>query len=60
MQIPLLSILIAIVVIAIIWWAVNYFDLPPMVKKIAVFVVVIVSAIWLIGLMTGSNLVALR
>lgn len=56
----LISLLIALVVIALIYWALTYLPLPPMVRQVGVVLLVIIAAIYLIGLVTGHQLVPLR
>jgi heme A synthase len=52
----LVSLLIALVVIALIYYALTNLPLPPMVRQIGTVLLVIVAALYLIGLATGRHI----
>lgn len=54
----LISLLIALVIIALVYWALTALPLPPVVRQIGVVVLVIVAVLYLIGLLTGHRLLA--
>jgi hypothetical protein len=55
----LITLLIGLVVIAVIYWALTYLPLPPMLQRIGIVVLVIVAVIWLIGVVTGHRILPL-
>lgn len=55
----LVTLLIGLVVIAVIYWALTYLPLPPMLQRIGIVVLVVVALIWLIGVVTGKQLLPL-
>lgn len=55
----LISLLIALVVIALLYWALTALPLPPVVRQIGIVVLVIVAVLWLIGVLTGHQIIPL-
>ena len=55
----LVSLLIALVVIALIYWALTALPLPPIVRQVGTVILVIVAVLYLIGVLTGHRILAL-
>jgi uncharacterized membrane protein YwzB len=55
----LISLLVGLIVIALVYWALTYLPLPPVVRQIGVVLLVVLGALWLIGLVTGHQMVRL-
>jgi uncharacterized membrane protein YwzB len=57
---PLISIIVALVVVGIILWALSQFPIDPMISKLIRVLVIVVVAIWIIyalfGLAGGGGL----
>lgn len=56
----LISLLVALVVIALIYWALTALPLPPIVRQVGVVILVIVAVLYLVGLLTGHAIIPLR
>lgn len=55
----IVSILIAIVIIALVWWVLDMIPLPPRIKQIITVLLVIILILWLlqfVGVDTGIRL----
>jgi uncharacterized membrane protein YwzB len=55
----LITLLVGLIVIALIYWALTALPLPPMVRQVGIVILVIVAVLYLIGLLTGHQLVRL-
>ena len=51
----IITLLIVLVLIALAYWVLTALPLPPIVRQIGVVVLVIVSVLYLIGLVTGRH-----
>lgn len=54
----LVSLLVGLLVIAVVYYALTALPLPPVVRQIGVVILVVVAALWLIGLLTGHRILA--
>jgi hypothetical protein len=43
----LISLLVGLIVIALVYWALTYLPLPPVVRQIGVVLLVVLGALWL-------------
>ena len=50
----LISLLIFLVIVAILWWALNSLGLPQPVRVVAIAIIAIVALVFLGGLLTGN------
>jgi heme A synthase len=55
----LITLLVGLIVIALIYWALTYLPLPPVVRQIGVVLLVVLGALWLLGIATGHQIVRL-
>lgn len=54
----LVTLLIGLVVIAIVYYALTALPLPPVVRQVGIVLLVIIGALWLIGVATGHRMLA--
>jgi len=47
----LMTLLVALIIIALVYWVINTLGLPPMVQKIATVVLVVFVCLWLLQLL---------
>lgn len=55
----LVSLLIALVVIALIYYALTALPLPPIVRQVGTVLLVIIAVLYLVGLLTGHRILPL-
>jgi len=55
MELPIISIVVTIIVIALLWWVLTQFVTDPMILKVARVVLVVLVCLWLLGLLTGRG-----
>ena len=59
----LISLLVVLIVLALVYWAITQLPLPPMVRSVAIIIVVLFAVMWLISLIDpglGSGLFSPR
>jgi hypothetical protein len=55
----LISLLVVLLVVAIVYVALTYLPLPPIVRQVGYVVLAIGFLLWLIGLLTGHQIIRL-
>jgi hypothetical protein len=55
----LISLLVALVVIALVYYALTALPLPPIVRQVGTVLLVIIAALYLLGLATGHRVLPL-
>jgi uncharacterized membrane protein YwzB len=55
MELPIISIIVTLILVALLWWAVTQFVTDPMILKVARVVMVVLVCLWLVGLLTGRG-----
>lgn len=53
MVIPIVPILIALILLALLWWVATQLVSDPMLLKIIRVVVVVLAVLWIVGLLSG-------
>lgn len=51
----LISLLVALIVIALIYWIITQLPLPPLVQQIATIILVVFVVVWLISVLQGGS-----
>jgi uncharacterized membrane protein YwzB len=55
MELPIISIVVTIIIVALLWWVLTQFVTDPMILKVARVVLVVIVCLWLLGLLTGRG-----
>jgi len=55
MVFPIVSILVALILIALIWWVIDQLVTDEFIKKIARVVMVVICILYIVGLITGTG-----
>jgi len=55
MSIPIISILVTLIVVALVWWAVTQLVTDPMILKVARVIMVVLVVLWLVNLLLGGG-----
>ena len=51
----LITLLVALIIIAVLYWALTSLPLPPIVSQIGVVILVLFSVLYLLGVLTGRH-----
>lgn len=52
----LLSLLVALILVALIYWVITTLPLPSLIRTIAIVILVVVVVLWLVNLISGGSL----
>jgi hypothetical protein len=55
MVIPIIPIIVAIILFALLWYVLTNFVTDPMILKVARVVLVVIVCLWLVGILTGAG-----
>ncbi len=55
MTIPIISIIIALILVALLWWVCEQLITDAMILKVARVVIVVLCVLYIVGLLTGSG-----
>jgi len=55
MSIPIIPILIALILLALVWWVASNLVTDEFILKIIRVVIVVLVALWIVGLLTGQG-----
>jgi len=55
MVFPIVSILVALILIALIWWVIDQLVTDEFIRKIARVVMVVICILYIVGLITGTG-----
>jgi len=55
MSIPILSIVVALILVALLWWVCTQLIIDAMLLKVAKVVLVVLCVLYLVGLITGHG-----
>lgn len=55
MNIPILSIVIALILVALLWWVCQQLITDAMILKVARVVIVVLCVLYIVGLLTGAG-----
>lgn len=53
----LVTLLVGLVIVALLWWALTNLPLPPILQRIGTVLLVVLSVLWLLGLLTGRHVI---
>jgi uncharacterized membrane protein YwzB len=53
----LIMLLVGLLIIAVVYYALYALPLPPIIKQVGTVILVVVAALWLIGLLTGHRII---
>ncbi len=55
MAIPIIPIIVAIILVALLWWVATQFVTDPFILKVLRVVIVVLAVLWILGVLTGHG-----
>jgi hypothetical protein len=55
MTLPIISIIVALILVALLWWVCEQLITDPMILKIARVVIVVLCVLYIVSLLTGAG-----
>lgn len=55
MVIPIIPILVALILLALVWWVTSQLVTDPFILKIIRVVIVVLIVLWIVGLLSGAG-----
>ncbi len=56
----LITLLVFLIIASLIWWVLGQLPLPPIVRTVAIVIMVVFAVIWLLQFLPGAGLHGLR
>jgi uncharacterized membrane protein YwzB len=55
MEVPIISIMVTLIILALLWWVVSQLVVDPFILKIARVVIVVLCVLWIVGAISGAG-----
>jgi uncharacterized membrane protein YwzB len=56
MNIPIISIMVVLILVALLWWVIGQLTVDAMILKVARVVIVVLCVLWLVNILMGGNM----